>query len=250
MRKLEDAAADNLEDYVLTYGKVAPQLDAQCMRVASGVAAFTGIGSPLTTMKGAGEHLSVSDLDEIESFFRDHHAATVTIEMAPWVSQETGLILGERDYVLADQEDVVARSSGGAPSGTMPRAEAMPWQAWIEIMRRTSDLPDESPTEALVSAAAQLTNAQLFGVREGDRWIACAQSVSYDDVVIFGNDGTLPEARRRGAQTALIEARLEALPAGRLVMAEVAPGSGSERNYLRCGFEIAYARWQYVKAIH
>ncbi len=53
MRTLEDAAADNLEDYVLAYGKVAPQLDAQSLRVASGVAAFTGIGSPLTTVKGA-----------------------------------------------------------------------------------------------------------------------------------------------------------------------------------------------------
>jgi hypothetical protein len=35
-------------------------------------------------------------------------------------------------------------------------------------------------------------------VREADRWIACAQLVTYDDVVIFGNDGTVPEARRRG----------------------------------------------------
>jgi hypothetical protein len=45
-------------------------------------------------------------------------------------------------------------------------------------------------------------------------------------VVIFGNDGTLPEARRQGAQTALIGERLAALPAGKIVMAEVAPGSG------------------------
>jgi hypothetical protein len=250
MRKLEDAAADNLEDYVLAYGKVAPHLDAQCIRIASGVAAFTGIGSPLTTVKGAGAHLSVRDLDEIESFFRDHHTPTVTIEMAPWASEETGLLLGVRGYLLAGHEDVLVSRSGGGPSGTTLRAEAMPWQAWVEIMRRTSDLPDESPTEALIAAAAQLSNAQLFGVREDDRWIACAQSVTYDDVVIFGNDGTLAKARRRGAQTALIEARLDALPDGRIVMAEVAPGSGSERNYLRGGFEIAYTRSQYVKAIH
>jgi hypothetical protein len=249
MRKLEDAAAENLEDYVRAYGRVAPQLDAQCIRIASGVAAFTGIGSPLTTVKGVGAHSSVRDLDEIEAFFSDHHAATVTIEMAPWASQETGMILGERGYALADQEDVMVRSSGGAPSGRAFRAEAMPVQAWVQIMRRTSDLPDGSPTEALVAAAAQLSTAQLFGVREDGRWTACAQSVTYDDVVIFGNDGTLPEARRQGAQTALIGERLAALPAGKIVMAEVAPGSGSERNYLRCGFEIAYARSQYAKAV-
>ena len=250
MRTLEDAAADNLEDYVLAYGKVAPQLDAQSLRVASGVAAFTGIGSPLTTVKGAGADLSERDLDEIESCLRDHHAGTVTNEMAPWTSEETALVLGKRGYLLAGREDVLVTGSGGVPLDTTPCVEAMPRKAWIEIMRRTSDLPDESPTKELVSAAAQLSNERLFGVREDDRWIACAQSVTYDDVVIFGNDGTLPDARRRGAQTALIEARLGELPAGKLVMAEVAPGSGSERNYLRCGFEIAYARSQYVKAIH
>jgi hypothetical protein len=142
MRKLEDAAAENLEDYVRAYGRVAPQLDAHCIRVASGVAAFTGIGSPLTTVKGAGPPLSASELDEIEAFFSDHHAATVTIEMAPWASQETGLILGERGYVLADQEGVMVRSSGEAPSGRVFRAEAIPVQAWVEIMYRTSDLPE------------------------------------------------------------------------------------------------------------
>ena len=81
---------------------------------------------------------------------------------------------------------------------------------------------------------------------ENDRWIACAQSVTYDDVVIFANDATVPEARARGAQKALIEERLEAVPAGMIVTAEVAPGSGSERNYLRCGFRIAYARAHWV----
>ena len=116
-------------------------------------------------------------------------------------------------------------------------------------MRRTSELPDESPTKELVIAAAHLPNAVLYGLRENDRWIACAQSVTYDDVAIFGCDGTMPEARRRGAQTTLIEDRLAALPAGKIVMAEVAPGSGSERNYLRCGFQIAYARTHFARAV-
>jgi hypothetical protein len=70
--------------------------------------------------------------------------------------------------------------------------------------------------------------------------------VPYNDVVVFGNDATLPTARRHGAQTALIEARLNATPEGVIATAEVAPGSGSERNYLRCGFVVAYTRSHYV----
>jgi hypothetical protein len=72
------------------------------------------------------------------------------------------LILGERGYLLAGEEDVVVSRSRGAPSEATPRAEAMPWQAWIEIMQRTSELPDEAPTKELVSAAAQLSTARLF----------------------------------------------------------------------------------------
>jgi hypothetical protein len=73
--------------------------------------------------------------------------------------------------------------------------------------------------------------------------------VTFDDVAILGDDETVPGARRRGAQAALIAARVRAVPAGKIVMAEVAPDSGSERNYLCCGFEIAYARTHYVRPL-
>jgi hypothetical protein len=86
-------------------------------------------------------------------------------------------------------------------------------------------------------------------VRAGDRWIACGQAISDDDVVIFANDTTIPEARRLGAQTALIQARLTMVGEDAVAVAEVAPGSGSERNYIRCGFEIAYTRTHYQLAL-
>jgi hypothetical protein len=69
--------------------------------VAGGVAAFTGIGSPLTTVKATGTRISPRDLHEIESFFHGHQATTVTIEMAPWLSEESKQILGEGGYSVA-----------------------------------------------------------------------------------------------------------------------------------------------------
>ena len=249
MQEIEIAVARNLQDFVTAYHHVAPHAGAACTEVAGGVAAFTGIDSPLTTVKGIGSHLSRSELDEIEAFFVDHDVATVTVEMAPWLNEESKQILSERGYGAAGHEDVVATVSGGPRSRAALRAEAIPLQAWPEVIHATSELLDESPLNALVIAAADLPNAQLYGLRDNDRWIACAQSVTYDDVVIFGNDATLPEARRRGAQTALIEERLHAVPPGKILMAEVASGSGSERNYLRCGFQIAYTRTNYVRTV-
>jgi hypothetical protein len=250
MGRIESVVARNLQDYVGAYRHVVPQAGAACIEVAGGVAAFTGLGSPLTTVKGTGARVSPLDLHQIESFFRDRNAATVTIEMAPWPGEEVPQILGERGYSVAGQEDVMATTSGASLRDTAVPMAAVPSHAWAELLRRCSELPDESAANELVTAASCLPHAQLYGVREKDRWIACAQSVTYDEVVIFGNDGTLREARGKATQTALIEERLRTLPAGKIAIAEVAPGSGSERNYLRCGFQIAYARTHYVRTLH
>jgi hypothetical protein len=250
IRTIEGAMARNLRDYVAAYREVVPHAGSACIDVAGGVAAFTGIGSPLTTVKGAGPEISPSDLQVLETFFRHHAVAAVTIELAPWLSEESKQILAERGYGAAGQEDVVATTSGGtALTGTSPRTSAIPVNAWREVMRRSSDLSEDSPTSDLITAAAHLPQAHLYGIRDNHRWIASAQSVTYDDVVILGNDGTVPEARRSGAQTALIDERVRALPAGKIVAAEVAPGSGSERNYLRCGFQIAYTRTHHVRTL-
>jgi ribosomal protein S18 acetylase RimI-like enzyme len=247
VRVLEHAAARNLEDYVAAFQRLFPHMNADCIGVAGGVAAFTGVGSPLTTVKGTRPEISAADLERIESFFRDHDASTVTIEAAPWLHKESRRALDERGYQAMDHEDVVVATSGGRRSHHAHRTEPIPASEWPEVLRRSSDLPDRSPMSELTVSSAHLTNAQLYGISAKGRWIACAQSVPYDDVVIFSNDATRPEARRQGAQATLIEARLEALGAGTTVMAEVAPGSASERNYQRFGFRLAYARTHHVR---
>jgi hypothetical protein len=60
---------------------------------------------------------------------------------------------------------------------------------------------------------------------------------------------TSSSSRGRGAQRALIEGRLQTVAATAIVAAEVAPGSGSERNYLRCGFRVAYTRSHDVRSL-
>ena len=57
-------------------------------------------------------------------------------------------------------------------------------------------------------------------------------------------DSTIPAYRRRGIHRELISARLnEALAQGcDLATASAMPGSASQRNYERLGFEVAYTR--------
>ncbi len=62
-------------------------------------------------------------------------------------------------------------------------------------------------------------------------------------VTLFA-DSTLPGHRRAGLHCELIAARLnEALARGcDLATASTLPGSGSQRNYERMGFEVAYTK--------
>jgi len=102
-----------------------------------------------------------------------------------------------------------------------------------------------------MNVCADLPGAIRVGIRGGGGWIACGELVPAAGVGILSNDATLPSARRSGAQIALIHARLGMAAARGLacLVAEVAPGSTSERNYLRCSFEIAYRRTHYARSL-
>ena len=106
------------------------------------------------------------------------------------------------------------------------------------------------------------TDLALFDMGEPD-WFsapldapAWTQVVAYDGVVPVatgalhvsgpvawvGAASTVPGHRRRGAQSVLLAHRLQlaATEGASRVVAKVDPGSGSERNLRRAGFEPAY----------
>jgi GNAT superfamily N-acetyltransferase len=68
-------------------------------------------------------------------------------------------------------------------------------------------------------------------------------------VALFAGASTVPEQRRRGLQSALLEARLRyARKRGCDVAMMVAePGSNSQRNAERQGFQVAYTRVKWRK---
>lgn len=248
IRAIERAVAANLAAYVTAYRSVAPEIGADAIKIAGGVAAFCGTDSPLTTVKGVTE-IGVDDCERVEAFFRERGANRVIFETAPRVSESSPRILEQRGYRVRGQEHVLVRRQVVHNEPGF-KAEPLPGKEWPEVMRRAFELPDTPAMRALVGAAGELKDAQLLGLRKEGFWVACAQRVRYDNVVIFGCDGTLPEARGRGAQRALILQRLQEIGSQGVVTAEVAPGSVSERNYLRCGFEIAYARTHYTRELH
>ena len=78
----------------------------------------------------------------------------------------------------------------------------------------------------------------------GGRPAGAAASFAHEGVVELGSDAVRPALRRRGVQRALIAARLADARADGcdLAMAITMPGSDSQRNLQRAGFELAYDR--------
>lgn len=249
---VEQAFARNLADFVEAMQQVAPDAGAAAASCGDGVAAFLGVDSPLTTVKGASSPLSDEEIEAAEAFFRDHGARKATFELAPWISAETEERLFRRGYGIVDHEDVVVRER---PQSSVSPEQAVSLVAehdWAALQLRVNDEDPSAEWRALAEVSAILPGAIRLGLRDGEEgWVACAQLVPAPQVGIFGNDATLTSARRRGAQTALILERLKmaaTLPFA-LLAAEVAPGSSSERNYLRCGFRVVYTRAHYARQL-
>lgn len=105
---------------------------------------------------------------------------------------------------------------------------------------------------AMIDMAASCVgrpNWQQYAVWEGERIIAVGSVFVHGNCADIFGGATLPEARRRGAQSALLTARVRAAQAAgcRWLVAETgAEGPGehnaSLHNMLRAGFEPLYER--------
>lgn len=252
MEMIERAVAHNLLDFVHTAREVAPDVGAAAIPCAGGVAAFLGIDSPLTTVKGAGPALRACDIETAEEFFRSHAVRRAIFELAPWVAADALESLRRRGYKAVGSEDVVVRRppfDDGAPLHPVVSVSAADWPA---LMLHVNE-PSASPAwRSIGDVCALLPGVMRLAVLDdGGGSVSCAELMPAGAVALFGNDATLESARGRGAQKAAIQERLRHAGALRfkLAAAEVAPGSTSERNYVRCGFVVAYTRTHYARRL-
>jgi ribosomal protein S18 acetylase RimI-like enzyme len=87
--------------------------------------------------------------------------------------------------------------------------------------------------------------ARIGGVAAG-----AAELRLHDGVAQMAGAGTLPQFRRRGVQMSLLSTRLAAAAAAGcdLAVVTVQPGSKSQENVQRHGFQLLYARCILVRS--
>ena len=235
--------------------------------IAGGVACFAEPDSPFNKVAGLGfaDPPSARALDEIERAFAAHHGP-VSVELSNLADPAIGALLTERGYRLVSYENVLGRAiEPDPPRATPPGVEIRPsgedeFDAWLDVIVDGFAHPDEQgvpsheefPREVLVNAERDFAAAGV--VRYAalvDGLIAGGGSFRVcDGVAQLAGAATAPAYRRRGVQAALLSVRLaDAAAAGcDLAVVTTQPGSKSQQNVQRRGFDLLYTRAVLVKA--
>lgn len=259
-RRLEAAEGDGCVGYVEARAQLTPALGAASIEVAGAGCAFDGPASPITQTFGLGVlgTPTDADLDTIERFFSSRGAPTAH-EVAPHAPVSLLARLADRGYRPVEVSNVMYRPAaapvpGGQPRGPSPSVRAVgPAEGaeWGEICVRGWEAEGEF-AEILramgpLAAARRRAAAYLADLDGGP--IAAGAMSWHQGVTLLAGACTVPEARNRGAQRALLAHRLqEAAGLGcDLAMMVVVPGSASQRNAERQGFRIAYTRTKWIK---
>jgi len=258
-RRLERAEAIGGARFVEASGRLSPDSGARWIEVAGAYAMFNGPGSPVTQTFGLGVFAepTAADLDRLEAFFHER-GAPVNHEVSPLAGVALADQLARRGYRPIELTSVMCKpltTSYGPLEPSNPRittrlrAEGED-DLWSRTCARGWDVHPEFE-EFLVGlgrVTACCEGAISFFACLDDEPVATAVLRCDGGVALLAGASTVPEARRQGAQRALLDARLS-MAAGQgcdLAMMCAEPGSASQRNAERQGFRIAYTRtkWQ------
>ncbi|HET9256153.1 MAG TPA: GNAT family N-acetyltransferase [Pseudonocardiaceae bacterium] len=238
------------------------------MPIAGGVASFAEEGSPLNKVVGLGfgEVPSSAALDEIERAFTAR-GAPVQVELAHLADPAIGALLTSRGYRLTSFENVLGLALDREPERvTPPGVEVRPsgeeeFEPWLDVVAEGFAHPDiqgvpsheEFPREVVARVMRDLTAAagvmRYVALREGI--LAGGASVRMaQGVAQLTGAATAPAHRRRGVQTALLSARLADAAAASCDIAVITtqPGSKSQQNAQRRGFDLLYTRAVLVRS--
>jgi GNAT superfamily N-acetyltransferase len=242
-RRIEAAEADN--------ARGCTAAGTPMLEVAGGCAIFVGADSPLTQVVGMGLNGPVSnaEIGAVEAFFHCR-GAKVRLDLCPLA--DPGLLreLGERGYRLTEFNNVLVKRLAGTEIVLTPRvrrAIAGETDLWSHTVGRgffeQPELTCEEMDVGRVIFAMPEALCYLASSENGEPAGGATLAVRGGLATLFA-DSIVRDFRRRGLHRELISARLnEAIAQGcDLATASTLPGSASQRNYERLGFEVAYTR--------
>jgi GNAT superfamily N-acetyltransferase len=254
-RRLERTEGSANAAFIDARAQQSPEVGAVWRDFGGTYAMFDGVASPLTQTFGLGlfSTPTADQLQELEQFFEER-GAVVQHEVSPIADPQLLPLLVERGYHPIELSAVMCQV---LPSPPMPpraddgglgvrRVTGSEIETWADVAARgwseTPEAADFVRGMGAVTGRAAGTHTFLADLN-GVPIAAGAMHVS-GGVAILAGASTIPDARRQGAQAALLRTRLRyaAVQGCDLAMMCALPGSPSQRNAERKGFRIAYTR--------
>ncbi len=251
-RRLELAEGHANAMYVQARAVHEPAVGACWTRIAGTFAMFDGVDSPVTQTFGLGlfEDIDEAAMTKLRDFFTER-GAHVFHEVSPLTPPLVLEMLGNLSYRPVELSNVMVLPIDAA----RPNAEGRVVVRVIEEHERSTwvDTAVQGWSEEEQFAAVIRGLMEVSVRREGSvnflaeiegRPVAAGGLSMHDGVALMAGASTIPSERKQGAQWALLEARLAyARDHGcDIAMMCAAPGSGSQRNAERHGFQVAYTR--------
>lgn len=260
-QRLEAFEAHLAAEYATTHARLFPAEGAAHATIAGGTAVFAGAESPLTQAVGLGMNgvVDETEVDRLEDFYRQH-GASVNVEFCPHADDSLRQIFARRGYTLIEQGNVFVQELSARREMVAQVNEVFVRQAqhdqFDELARVVAQgfMPEaELPPEliAVFAVFCHMPIATPYVAEIDGRMIGGGVAAVRDSIVSLFATSTLPESRGRGAQSALIRARLAfgAMMNCELATVGALPGSTSHRNLERHGFRVAYTRAKLFRAL-
>ena len=223
--------------------------------------------SPFNKLIGLGFD-GLPDAAELDAIERGHAArqARLQVELATLADPAVGRLLTSRGYRLIGFENVLARrldqvATAAAEGIGIVEVDADSSARWITTVTEAflqADVFDGPASHESFDRATLERTYQYFAAVPGasrllarlDGEVAGGASLfMHEHTALLCGAATVPASRRRGVQSALLQARLTRAREAGCDMAVVTtqPGSKSQENVQRAGFELIYSRAVLVK---
>ena len=260
--RIERAECRLLADCAAAAARRRPDSRAFVQELAGGVVIYAGPDSPFNKLAGLGFEGALDEerLAEVERAFAERGApaqAEVAVLGDPFVSA----LLTRRGYVLENFENVLGLR---LPAANLPDigagigvsvADETDHDAWLDVIVAGFASPDTQGVPSHEAFSREVMDRDIGDMVTASGFV---RYLAYRDGVVGGGaslrlwDGvaqlcgaaTAPAHRRRGLQTALLAARLaDAARQGcDIAVVTTQPGSKSQQNVQRQGFELLYTR--------
>ena len=234
-----------------------PALSVHITEICGGAAVLLRPGSPINKLIGLG-FTGPLDLEILQTIESTWHARgeSVRVELSSLADPGVAEQLSARGYRLRGFEHVLVRPlTPGDADREIPGIDLSEDDpAWLRTVVDGFASPDGSAVaidtlgrDALDSVMRDFVAApgfRRYTARIASTLVGAAAMRIDDGIALLCGASTLPPARRRGVQAALLAARLrDASRAGcELAVVTTEPGSLSQRNVARHGFELAHVR--------